>query len=888
MTTLFRRSVLVLTLAAVVGAATAARAREAPGPQKARYQEAVQAIKAGDYEEATERLDDVLALNPSSTDALELRNLTETEVIIQALAKGPEPLRKKMLGLLQLAAEAERQRLTDTGQIKGAIEDLLGGFEVRHKAYARLVSAGRHAVPLLVGKLLATSDPDYKKYRVRCTIALMRIGEEAVIPLCTALRTRSVSLRQDIAFALGEIGDPRAVPYLLRTAQSDPDPQVRAVAQEALAKTSKYVTIPDVPAHEAMVHYARLYYYDHPSIRRPASHGHAVWSWSRENQRLAMQVVPGFLYNVSMARQVATDALLTKPDYEPVLPLLISTYRQEVLRIDRRLELGDAAGQKLTEQMVRQLRARQATAKNVLLSLRSAGEKHFYRALGLQLHDDRPGLAAGIIEDLATVARPELNQYSELRALYESLRPAVYKTPELEKPGAAGTATRRVEKETEAGAGERSGGRATGALVDAWRLFASRLETEKEKTEEFARKKAGARSAAARSPGERATLRNLVEAARKQLATQQRRAAEERAKAEKERAVTRAESNPLIRALREPDKSVRYGAAAALVQIKPTRQFAASQAVVEILGQAITEKGRSTVLIITADDQAANTLRKISREAGHTSFSAATVTDALTAARSLPPKDVFVIDAAMNKVYGRIKEIPALTGVPVVIFTTGRETAVAEQKYGNAVAGVVSLFDKPEEIRSALARAIPGAAGKAEKSSLQYAATAADALMAIPKAGSPFSPHLARITEALEAALGSKQPAVRIAAIRTLGKAGAKSVIPRLISVYLEQGKALNERRACIMAIGDMIEPGETVPPAVLDLLAAVHKGGSKEMRELIVREIRGAPIPPGRLGSLITEQEAAGAEAPGAGSGASSSKTSGDSDEDESALPSF
>ncbi|MFW6158931.1 MAG: HEAT repeat domain-containing protein, partial [Planctomycetota bacterium] len=228
MTTLLRRSVWVLTLAAVVGAGALARAQDAAGPQRAKYQEAVRAIKAGDYEEATERLDEVLALNPSSTEALELRNLTETEVIIQALTKGPQPLRKKMLGLLQLAAEAERQRLTDRGRIKGAIEDLLGGFEVRHKAYVTLVSAGRYAVPLLVDKLLATEDPDYKKYRVRCTIALMRIGEEAVIPLCTALRSRSGSLRQDIVFALGEIGDPRAVPYLLRTAQSDPDPQVRA------------------------------------------------------------------------------------------------------------------------------------------------------------------------------------------------------------------------------------------------------------------------------------------------------------------------------------------------------------------------------------------------------------------------------------------------------------------------------------------------------------------------------------------------------------------------------------------------------------------------------------------------------------------------------------
>ena len=848
MSTLIRRGVFLLALAIILAAGSAAFGDNAARQREQKYREALQAIQQGNYRAATKLLDEVLALDPSSTEALELRNITETELMVEVLTRGPEELRRNMLEITRLAARAERERLTDEQQIRQHIEDLLAGFEVRHHAYGRLVGAGRHAVPLLIERLLDEEHPDYGEYRVRCTIALMRIGEEAVVPLSTALRSDSANLRQDIVFALGEIRDPRAVPYLLRAAQDDPSAQVREVAREALTKTGEEVSVQEVPAHEALFQHARLYYYDHPSVRRAAPDGHVTWAWSPDEQRLIMRPVPDFLHAVSMARNVATDALLANPDYEPTLPLLISAYRHEILLIDHALAGQDEA--ELPEPVIRQLHARREAAEHVMLSLRSAGEKHFYRALRLHVHDGNPARAAAVIDDLAVVARPELNEYTRLEPLYEPLRPAVYGTEGARRTDDSG---RREEAQAARPAPTRptaDGDRTPGALLDAQRLFARQVEAERVATQ----------------PADltESTLRDLIRAAERKVAVRETR--EDRdAQAERERRRRpRLDDNPLIRALREPQKPVRYGAAAALAQIEPNRPFAASSTVVDVLGQAITEKEVSTVLIIASDNQTANRLRQISRAAGHIGFSATNRADALAQAHELPPKDIFVIDERMEETYESIRNRPELARIPVVLVTRD-DPAPAQRQYGDQVSAVVSLLDEPETIQARMGEAIAERQVRHLGYAVRpYAKLAAEALLRIPKADSPLSPHLDRIVAPLQEAMTSEHLEVRVAAIRMLGRAGATNLIPDLVTLYLRPETSPEERRACIAAIGDALEPGEPVPPSVQDLLVAVHRTGTQEMRELLVAKLERAAISPEELARLIVEQEAGGPRPPG------------------------
>ncbi len=845
----------------------AAGAREADKDKSAamrkHFIKAVDAFRNAEYDSAAKALEKVLELNPSSADALELRDLAKVRFYLQAMRKGPSQMRADVQELLELAAEAEKHRLTDKDSIEKLIQQLAGPFEQRARVYVELVRAGCYAVPPLVDRLLDTDAADYAEYHVRASIALIRIGEEAVLPLCSALRSDSAPLREDICFILGRIGDPRAAPYLVRAAKIDPVESVRIVADGALARIRQYAEGPDEPPHVALLRHARLYYYRDPSIRRPGKYGHMVWNWSNEEGRLVMQLVPGLLYYLSMARSIATDALLSNPDYEPVPPFLISVYHQEVLLISRRLKLSQTNPDKeLTELEERQLRARLAKCRGVLLILRSAGEKHFYRALSLQLHDNQPETAAAIIDDLSALASPELNTYPDPPVLLKPVQPVVVDVgPVLEarRPGAAAEAPKEVaEKLGAAAVGPRPVGIAPGTL------FGERFEAEAERVKAAAQEPPTLKEA---PPAERETLNYLIATARRRLMRRKAEEAAEEAEKREEQLGRRAagEANPLFRALESSDKGVRYGAAAALARINPRHDFAAAKAVVEILGQAITEEGVFTVLVVSADDQSANLLREIIRSAGHMAYAAGSTKTALSAARVLPPKDLIIVHNTMPEAFEAMQKDPVAAAVPVMVFTTAESTAAAENAYKGKVASVISLKDERENIEAEILDVMVGRRALSERANLaaQYARTGAIALDAIPGTGSPFSRFLVEINASLVAALDSDDSRVRVSAITALGKAKVRALIPRLIDICLDKGRSVAERSACMGAIGNIITPSEEPPPEVVDLVKKIHQSGDRNLRRLAAEQLAGASVPPAELEKLINWQESAGTEVP-------------------------
>ncbi len=843
-----------LGVVCVLAFACVARAQETDEriqQMKRHFADAVKAFENEQYREAATQLEEVLKLSPASAEALELRDMADIQFYLQAVTKGTPEMRANVFKLLELAAEAEKIRLSDKERIAELVKRLgTSEYEERARIYIELTSAGRNAVPPLVQRLLVTDAPDYEEYRVRATVALIRIGEEAVLPLAAALRSDSMPLRQDICFILGQIGDPLAVPYLVRAAKSDTKESVRSVAQIALNKIRRYAVVPDSAPEAALFHLARLYYYGDPSVRRSSRFGHAIWNWSADEKRLVIQIVPDFLYNVSMARNVLVDALQTNPDYDPVLPYLISTYHKEISLVERRLEMGRTMPEmKLSELEERELLARVARVRDVLLTLRSSGEKHFYRALSLQLHDQDPALATAVIGDLAVTASPELNVYSTPPEMFAPLRPSVIiVTPRTERASSSsGERAPRLPADAPASRPR--------VEIDVAALFPGKVEAEKKVTTP---KSAPAREV---NPAERETLNYLIDTARRQM--MERREAEAEAESvmeKKKESAPLLQDNPLIMALGNRDKGVRYSAAATLVRVRPVTDFASSKTVVEVLGQAVTERGVSTVLIVGKDDQTVNLLREIVRNAGHTAYSAGSPDAAVSAARSLPPKDLIIADSEMSDAISALQKDPVTGSVPVLVFTGEEDTSVARQTYGDQAAGVFSLKSGEEQITGQIAKAILGSrtSGEGRDVSVQYARMGADAIAEIPRSGSPFSPHLAAIKEPLTGALDSADPHVRVIATAALGKAGATALIPRLIDIFHAGATPPAERNACIEAIGSMMSPGTPTPPDVVALMEEIQKSGNVDLRTFAAEKLKGAAIPPSNLEKLINRQEAA------------------------------
>ena len=137
-----------------------------------------------------------------------------------------EEVRYRAAGELDAANPEEREVLF------GLLGDL--SWRVRSAAVERIVATGTPA-EILPPLLASISGEPSVGVREAASLALVRLGPAAVLPLLARLDGPDPDLRQAAAAVLGAIGDRRAaVPLAARLA--DPDPNVRAAAAESLGK----------------------------------------------------------------------------------------------------------------------------------------------------------------------------------------------------------------------------------------------------------------------------------------------------------------------------------------------------------------------------------------------------------------------------------------------------------------------------------------------------------------------------------------------------------------------------------------------------------------------------------------------------------------------------
>lgn len=103
------------------------------------------------------------------------------------------------------------------------------------QAYPVVVAAGEAAVPVLLEKV-ATPDRQQREYVIAALGTLK--AAQAVAPIGKVLADRALERRYVAAWALGEIGVPDGVPFLL-AALDDPNSEVRRYATRALIKINR-------------------------------------------------------------------------------------------------------------------------------------------------------------------------------------------------------------------------------------------------------------------------------------------------------------------------------------------------------------------------------------------------------------------------------------------------------------------------------------------------------------------------------------------------------------------------------------------------------------------------------------------------------------------------
>lgn len=208
-------------------------------------------------------------------------------------------------------AAATRRYATQPDRVAEFIADLTRTPPEQDYAMRRLREAGAYAVPPLIRALNQPGLP-----REEHDLLLQNVGRlqsSAVMPLAAVLEGTVPSLAADAAVAMGSIGDPDAVPFLVFPAASPTSPPaVRSAAQAAIARLTRrpYAEQPRTPvrilADAAWAyHRARSEFPDETTI---------LWTWDDANKVPAPREVTPQEARTEMGLRMARQALQLDPN----------------------------------------------------------------------------------------------------------------------------------------------------------------------------------------------------------------------------------------------------------------------------------------------------------------------------------------------------------------------------------------------------------------------------------------------------------------------------------------------------------------------------------------------------------------------------------------------
>jgi tetratricopeptide (TPR) repeat protein len=317
---------LGLLLAAALLTAPVALAQDV----KSTFDQGVELLARGRNEEALRAFQQVLAMEPTHEQALELWTSTDHKVWLEILkAQGDlELVGKRMMGLVEAARRARRND-------DASIQKLLGDLQVedpvsRHAALRQLAADhGEYAVPYLLGWL---GDSGNEERRITAIQALTAM-HDAVLPLHEALDSSDDFLRQGILMVLERTKDPRSAGALAHTAKSDSSEVCRSLAQKALAAMGGNA--------DPVAAYTKLG--DDYHMRRGNVLADYHWSevvWSFADGRLSSTPTPAALYADAMAKKCFRRALALDAGYVPAHAGLARAHAGEVAAVEAARRAG--------------------------------------------------------------------------------------------------------------------------------------------------------------------------------------------------------------------------------------------------------------------------------------------------------------------------------------------------------------------------------------------------------------------------------------------------------------------------------------------------------------------------------------------------------------------
>lgn len=300
--------------------------------------------------------------------------------------------------VLELIDKGEFERRQDSERIAANITLLGGNPQQEATATKHLIDSGEYAIPPLVKTLIQQNK---SPIRSRIVTALPKLGKAAVNPLVIALAVESNDVRQDLVYALGEIGYPQAIPYL-RKVQADAKafPETKTAAATAISRIESLVgrTFPgSVP--EMFLDLADRYYREDESVRAdPRNEQANVWYWDAGDQGLKAVVVPRKIFGPVMAMRCSEEAVLIQNDNADAMGLWLAANIRREHRLGLNVEIGEP------EEAGEEDATRPKVFPRALYFTQAAGPMYAHRVLQRAVQERDSAVALGAIAALRETA----------------------------------------------------------------------------------------------------------------------------------------------------------------------------------------------------------------------------------------------------------------------------------------------------------------------------------------------------------------------------------------------------------------------------------------------------------------------------------------------------
>jgi HEAT repeat protein len=310
------KRLLGLSLVAVLALPALARQDESFGDKvRQLLQEGTDLYKRGKYAEAASKFEEAFQMKPNSDQVYAFMKRAGDDIIAGMMNHPDRKVQDIGRRIYELAKPGEPLREGKAVVLK-YIDDLkkVDDFEISRMAFWHLKNIGPYAVRFLIPAL---ADKQQDRYRSRVILLLTEMGVDASLAVVEALDSKDDFVRQQAAITLGNVKDERAIPALKRVIEdANEKAEVRKFAQESLMKI---IRTKDAAQWKKATDYhyelAMKYYYSHSSVIFSFQRAYLIWKWDTAKDILTERKVARYAYNEQLAEEAVFRLLSMDENY---------------------------------------------------------------------------------------------------------------------------------------------------------------------------------------------------------------------------------------------------------------------------------------------------------------------------------------------------------------------------------------------------------------------------------------------------------------------------------------------------------------------------------------------------------------------------------------------